>query len=98
MPPTPHKLPSSPASLPSLGVTPISGVTPSKRRRNRIKVTNGVTNANNHKFLHKVTRRKHKNKCNQLDLPVVPDKPEVVAVTLRSSQADTRCSRYDMRE
>ena len=31
-------------------------------------------------------------------MPVVPDKPEAVAVTLQSSQADTRCSRYDMRE
>ena len=31
-------------------------------------------------------------------MPVIRDKPEVVAVMLQSSQADIRCSRYDMRE
>ena len=31
-------------------------------------------------------------------MPVIPDKSEVVAVTLQSPQANTRCSRYDMRE
>ena len=97
-PPTPCKPPSLPASLPSLSITPISSVTPNKRQRNRSKVTNMGDKCKQPQVSTQSNKKKRKNKCNQLDLPVIPDKPEVVAVTLQSSQADTRCSRYDMRE
>ena len=92
-------MPSTPAPLPSSRVTPISSVTPNKRRNSRSKVTNRGDKC---KHANVSTQQSNKKKCNntchQHDLPVNTDKAEAVAVTLRSSQADTRTSRYDMRE
>ena len=97
-PPAPH-MPSSPAPLPSLRVTPINSVTPNKRRNSRSKVTNrGDKCKHVNVSTHQSNKKKRNNTCYQLDLPVIPDKAEAVAVTLQSSQADTRTSRYDMRE
>ena len=81
-PPAPRKLPSLSASLPSLSVTPISSVTPNKRWRNQSKVTDRGDKCKQPQVSTRSNKKKHKNKCNQLDLPVIPDKPEVVAVTL----------------
>ena len=92
-------MPSSPAPLPSLRVTPINSVTPNKRRNSCSKVTNrGDKRKHANVSTHQSNKKKCNNTCHQLDLPVIPDKAEAVAVTLQSSQADTRTSRYDMRE
>ena len=97
-PPAP-RMPSSPAPLPSSRVTPISSVTPNKRRNSRSKATNrGDKHKHANVSMQQNNKKKRNNTCHQLDLPVVPDKAEAVAVTLQSSQADTRTSRYDMRE
>ena len=92
-------MPSSPAPLPSSRVTPINSVTPNKRWNSRSKVTNrGDKRKHANVSMHQSNKKKCNNTCHQLDLPVIPDKAEAVTVTLRSSRADTRTSRYDMRE
>ena len=92
-------MPSSPAPLPSSRDTPINSVTPNKRQNSHSKVTNrGDKHKHANVSMHQSNKKKRNNTCHQLDLPVIPDKAEAVAVTLRSSQADTRTSRYDMRE
>ena len=96
-PPAP-RMPSSPAPLPSSRVTTISSVTPNKRRSSHRKVTNrGDKCKHANVSMQQSNKKKCNNRCHQLDLPVIPDKAEAVAVTLQSSQADPRSSRYDVR-
>ena len=86
-------MPSSPAPLPSLRVTRIYNVTPNKRWNSRSKVTNrGDKRKHANVCMHQSNKKKHNNTCHQLDLPVIPDKVEAVAVTLQSSQAHNQYS------
>ena len=92
-------MPGSLAPLPSLRVTPINSVTPNKRWRSHSKVTNrGDKHQHPNVSMQQSNRKRRKNTCHQLDLHIVPDEKEVVATSLGNSQANKRCSRYDMRE
>ena len=84
--PSTPRMPSSPAPLSSSRVTPINSVTPNKRRSSCSKVTNrGDKRKHANVSTHQSNKKKRKNTCHLLDLPVIPDKAEAVAVILQSS-------------